>query len=171
MNDIYTYTVPLFIKILGGLKNVLTKAKEDVAAGKLDEQKLMEDRLAPDMFPFPKQVQVATDQAKGLVGRLTNMEAPKFEDNETTLDELIARIDKTIAFLSTVTEDSFANAKDATIELPYFPNKKMDGFGYAREYVIPNFFFHVSMAYALVRKNDVAIGKGDFINGLPLTDV
>jgi len=171
MNDIYTYTVPLFIKILGGLKTVLTKAKEDVAAGKLDEKKLIEDRLAPDMFPFPKQVQVATDQAKGVVGRLTAVEAPKFEDNETTLDELIARIDKTLAFLTTVKEEDFANAKDAVVTLPYFPGKKMDGFGYAREYVLPNFFFHVSMAYALVRKNDVAIGKADFINGLPLTDV
>jgi hypothetical protein len=170
MNDIYTYTVPLFIKQLGGLKNVLLKAKDDIAAGKLDEKKLMEDRLAPDMFPFPKQVQVATDQAKGVVGRLTTVPAPKYEDTESTLDELIARIDKTMAFLSTVKESDFANAPSATVELPYFPGKKMGGFGYAREYVLPNFFFHISMAYALVRKNDVAIGKADYINGLPFIE-
>lgn len=170
MNDIYTYTVPVFIKSLGGLKNVLTKAKEDVVAGKLDEAKLIEDRLAPDMFPFVKQVQVATDQAKGIVGRLTDAEVPKFEDTETTLDQLIARIDATIAFLSTVKAEPFADVAEKKVVVPYFAPKWFKGFEYARDYVIPNFFFHVSMAYALVRKNDVAIGKADFINGLPLID-
>lgn len=170
MNDIYTYTVPLFIKMLGGLKNVLLKAKDDVLAGKLDEKALMEDRLAPDMFPFPKQVQVTTDHAKGVVGRLTQIEAPKFEDNEASLDELVARIDKTIEFLSTVKESDFASAKDAKVEISYFAPKWFTGFDYAREYALPNFFFHLGMAYALVRKNDVAIGKADYINGLPLQD-
>lgn len=86
MNDLYTYTVPMFTKLLGGLKSVLLKAKEDVVAGKLDEAALMNDRLAPDMFPFPKQVQTATDHAKGCAARLAGVEVPKFEDTETTLD-------------------------------------------------------------------------------------
>lgn len=87
-----------------------------------------------------------------------------------TLDELIARIDKTVEFLATVKESDFAEAPSREVTLPYFPGKKMDGFGYARDYVLPNFFFHITMAYALVRKNDVAIGKADYINGLPLMD-
>ena len=170
MNDIYTYTVPVFAKLLGGLKNVLMKAKEDVAAGKLDEKALIEDRLAPDMFAFAKQVQTATDQAKGAAARLSGTEAPKYEDTETTLDELIARVEKTIAYLNGVKEESFAGAADQRIEIPYFAPKWFKGFDYAREYAIPNFFFHVSMAYAIVRKNDVAIGKADYVNGLPFQD-
>lgn len=170
MNDIYTYTVPVFVKLLGGLKNVLTKAKEDVVAGKLDEAKLMQDRLAPDMFPFVKQVQVSTDHAKGAAARLSGVENPSYPDTEASLDELIARIDKTLAFLATVKEESFAGAADRKVEVPYFALKWFKGFDYARDYVIPNFFFHIGMAYALVRKNDVAIGKADYINGLPFQD-
>lgn len=171
MDQIYTYTVPVFVKLLGGTRMVLLKAKEDVAAGRLDEQKLMTDALAPDMFPFARQVQIATDNAKGAAARLSGTEAPKFEDTETTLDELIARVDKTLAYLGTVKEESFMDASKREITLPYFPGKALSGFDYAREYALPNFFFHVAMAYALIRKNDVAIGKGDYINGLPFYDV
>lgn len=170
MNDIYTYTVPVFVKLLGGLKNVLMKAKEDVTAGKLDEAKLIEDRLAPDMFAFAKQVQVACDNAKLCAARFSGMEAPVNEDTEATLDELIARVDSTLAYLATVPEASFAGAADKKIEIKYFAPKWFTGFDYAREYAIPNFFFHLSMAYAIVRKNDVAIGKADYINGLPFQD-
>lgn len=156
--------------MLGGLKNVLLKAKEDVLAGKLDEKKLIEDRLAPDMFPFAKQVQTACDNAKLMAARLSGIEAPTFEDTEATLDELVERIDKTLAYLATVPEESFAGAAEKKIEIKYFAPKWFKGFDYAREYTIPNFFFHTSMAYALVRKNDVAIGKADYINGLPFQD-
>ena len=166
MDRIYDYTIPTFIKMLGGLKTVLTKAGEHG----LDEAALLSDRIAPDMFPFVKQVQIACDQAKGAAARLSGTEMPKFEDNETTLAELQARIDKTISFLESVSAESFAGAAERRIELPYFPGKYLTGFDYAREYSIPNFFFHLSMAYALVRKNDVAIGKGDYINGLSLKD-
>ena len=167
MDSIYEFTVPVFIKMLNGLKAVLKKAREHG----LDEKTLLEDRLAPDMFPLAKQVQVATDNAKGVVGRLTKVEAPKFEDTETTLAELDARIDKTIAFLQTVKEEDFADAPKAQVTLPWFPGKFMTGYDYAREYAIPNFFFHVATAYAIIRKNGVAIGKADYINGVPLQDL
>lgn len=166
MDSIYTYTVPMFIKGLQGLKNILTKAAEHG----LDEATLLQERLAPDMFPFVKQVQVACDHAKGAAARLTGSEVPTYEDTEATIEELHARIDKTLAFLETVSEDSFKDAAERRITLPYFPGKFMTGFAYAREYAIPNFYFHVSMAYALIRKNGVQIGKADFINGLPLQD-
>ena len=168
MNDIYTYTVPVFTKMLNGLKLVLAKAKEDVVAGKLDEKTLIEDRLAPDMFAFAKQVQTACDNAKGAAARLSGAEVPSFEDNETTIDELVARVDKTLAFLATVKEESFAGAAERKIEIKYFAPKWFTGFDYAREYAIPNFFFHLSMAYAIVRKNNVPIGKTEYMVSLPL---
>jgi hypothetical protein len=168
MNDIYTYTVPVFTKMLGGLKLVLAKAKEDVVAGKLDEKTLIEDRLAPDMFAFAKQVQTACDNAKGAAARLSGAEVPSFEDNETTIDELVARVDKTLAFLATVTEESFTGAAERKVEIKYFAPKWFTGFDYAREYAIPNFFFHLSMAYAIVRKNNVPIGKTEYMVSLPL---
>jgi len=167
MDNIYDYTVPTFAKLLGGLKNVLQKAKEHG----VDETKLLQDRLAPDMFPLVKQVQVACDQAKGAVARLSGTEVPKFEDNEATIAELQARIDKTIEFINSVPKEAFANAAQQKITLPYFPGKFLSGFDYAREYAIPNFFFHITMAYGLVRKNDVPVGKADFVVSLPLQDV
>jgi hypothetical protein len=167
MDSIYEFTVPVFIKMLTGLKTVLKKAGEHG----LDEATLLNDRLAPDMFPLVKQVQVATDNAKGMIGRITKVETPKFEDTETTFAELDARIDKTIAFLQTVTKEEFKDASNAQVTLPYFPGKFMTGYDYAREYVIPNFFFHVATAYAIVRKNGVAVGKADYMNSLPLQDL
>ncbi len=167
MDSIYEFTVPVFIKMLGGLKGVLQKAKEHGG----DEAALLNDKLAEDMFPLVKQVQVATDNAKGVVSRLTKVETPKFEDTETTLAELDARIDKTIVFLQTVKEEDFAEATKAQVTLPWFPGKFMSGYDYAREYAIPNFFFHTATAYGIIRKNGVQIGKADFINGLPLQDL
>jgi hypothetical protein len=167
MDQIFDFTVPVFIKGLTGLKLVLQKAAEHG----LDENALLAERLAPDMFPFVKQVQSATDNAKGCAARLSGQEIPKFEDTETTLVELQARLDKTIAYLRTISKDSFVNAAAVQVVLPYMPGKFMTGFDYAREYALPNFFFHVSMAYAIVRKNGVPIGKADYIAGLPLQDL
>ncbi|MGH7141342.1 MAG: DUF1993 domain-containing protein, partial [Minisyncoccia bacterium] len=155
-----------FVKTLGGLRTVLGKAREHG----LDEASFMEDRLAPDMFPFARQVRSACDNAKGAVARLAGLESPVMEDNEASLEELQARIDKTIAFIQSVPESAYAGAVERRIVLPYFKDKYMTGYDYAREYAIPNFFFHVSMAYALVRRQGVVIGKADYINGMPLND-
>lgn len=167
MDSIYDYTVPIFVKTLGGLKNVLEKA----AAHGLDESALLDDRLAPDMFPFVKQVQMACDNAKGASARLSGMEIPVFADDETTIAQLIARVDKTIEFVQSVPASAFSGAADRQIVLPYVPGKFLKGYDYAREYAIPNFFFHTAMSYAIVRKNDVQIGKADYINGLPFFDL
>ena len=167
MDSIYEFTVPVFIKMLGGLKGVMQKAKEHGG----DEAALLNDKLAEDMFPLVKQVQVATDNAKGVVSRLTKVETPKYEDTETTFAELDARIDKTIAFLQTVKKEDFADTANAQVTLPWFPGKFMTGFNYAREYAVPNFFFHVATAYGIVRKNGVQIGKADYMNGMPLQDL
>jgi uncharacterized protein len=167
MSSLYTYTVPIFIKSLGSLKNILMKAE----AHGVDEKALLGDTLAPDMFPFVRQVQIACDNAKGATARLSGIENPSFPDTEVTLAELKARIDKTVAFLQSVPESAFVGAETRQVTLPYFPGKYMDGSDYVREHALPNFFFHVTIAYGLVRKAGVGIGKNDYLNGLPLKDL
>jgi uncharacterized protein len=167
-DPIYTFTAPVFVKALGGLRHVLEKAKAHCTKAGIEESDLLESRLAPDMFPLVKQVQVATDNTKGAVARLSGGEAPKFEDTETTIEELLARIDKTIEYVRSVPESNYAGAADRQVVLPYFNGKYMTGFDYAREYAIPNVFFHISIAYALVRQAGADIGKADYINGVPL---
>ncbi|MFI5260426.1 MAG: DUF1993 family protein [Candidatus Paceibacteria bacterium] len=171
MNDLYLYTVPVFIKSLGGLKTVLTKAEAHAKETGMNEAEFLADRLWPDMFPLAKQVQVACDNAKGAAARLAGVEMPKFEDTEQTFAELIARIDKTVEFLNSIPESAFAEAATRQIVLPYFPDKYMTGFDYAREYALPNFFFHVVTAYGLIRKNGVAIGKADIANNPTFRDL
>ena len=171
MQDIYTYTVPVFIKMLGGLKNILAKAESYAREHKMDDSRLLSDAIIFDMFPLVKQVQVACDNAKSATARLAGIEAPKYEDSEKTFAELSARIDTTVAFLQSVPEVSFADAATRQVTMPFFPGKYMTGFDYAREYAIPNFFFHLTTAYDIVRKNGVPIGKSDFTVTLPLKDL
>jgi hypothetical protein len=171
MNDIYQYTVPVFIKTLGALKNILEKAETHVKEKNMPESTLLTDAIIFDMFPLTRQIQVSCDGAKLASARLAALEAPKYDDTETTFAELNTRIDTTIAFLQSIPQSSFADAPTRTIELPYYPGKYMTGIEYAHEYVLPNFFFHVTTAYMIIRKNGIAIGKSDFINGLPLKDL
>lgn len=159
----YDLTVPLFTKSLRGLHTVITKAKEHGLP-----QDFLTSSLAPDMFPFVRQVQIACDNAKGAVARLAQVEGPKFPDTEATWDELLARVEATIAFVESVTAEQFAGAADVKVTLPYFPGTYMTGSEYLVQYALPNFFFHVTTAYALVRQAGVVIGKADYMNGLPL---
>lgn len=169
MRSLYESTVPVFIKALENLEVQLTKAEKHFDAsihGSFPE----EARLAKDMFPFVRQVQIACDNAKGGVGRLIGKEMPKFEDGEKTFEELKMRIGKTIRLLKEVCEADFADAAERKAELPYFPGKHMAGADYAREYLIPNFFFHTAMAYAILRNAGVPLGKCDFLGSLPLKE-
>jgi hypothetical protein len=163
MFSYYDLTVPVFTKSLKGLHAVLTKAKEHGLP-----QDFLTSTLASDMFPFVRQVQVACDNAKGAVQRLAQVEAPSFPDTEATWDELLTRITATITFIESVSEGQFTQASDVTISLPYFPGMYMTAPEYLVQYVLPNFFFHVTTAYALVRQAGVPIGKADYMNGWPL---
>ena len=167
MNPFYTYTVPLFSKMLTGLDGVLSKAE---ASGK-DEAMLLETRLASDMFSLKKQVQIACDNAKGVSSRLAGIEIPSHEDNEETFADLRARISKTILFINEIPEKAFEGAAERQITLPYFPGKYMTGTDYLEQYALANFFFHVTTAYAILRKEGVEIGKGDYLGGIPLRDL
>lgn len=171
MINYYSLTVPFFIKMLGALKNVLTKAEAHIKEKGMSEEAFLSDALAPDMFPFKRQIQIASDNAKGAVSRLSGKENVKMEDKESTFAELHQRIDKTVALLQGFKETDFEGAANRRISLPYFPDKYMTGTEYATEYAIPNFLFHVTIAYAIARKNGVPLGKADYINGLPLKDL
>ena len=171
MQNLYTVTVPVFTKMLGGLTGVLTKAEGFAKEKGISEEKFLSDALAPDMFPLKKQVQVACDNAKGAVVRLAGKENVVMEDTEATFADLKKRIDATLAFIGSVTEQDFEGAEDKQVTLPYFPGKYMTGAEYTLEYVIPNFLFHVTVAYAIIRKNGVSVGKADYINTLPLKDL
>ncbi len=170
MNELYQFTVPTFQKTLTALNAILAKAQQHVTEKNLDEAMLLDARLAPDMFPLMKQIQIACDNAKGAVARLSGNEVPSHPDEEKTLTELRARIAKTLEYIATIPESAFADAETRHITLPYFPGKFLTGLDYAREYVLPNFFFHTVTAYALLRKEGVTIGKIDYLGGLPLQE-
>jgi hypothetical protein len=167
-NAYYSFTVPVFINTLSSLKNILKKGEDFTKSNNKSDEEMLMLRLAPDMFPLVKQVQISCDYAKGASARLAGKEVPKMEDNERTFTELYARIDKTLEYLKTFTEKDFVDADKVVIKMQYFPqNSHLTGDGYARFYVIPNFFFHVTTAYDILRTNGVNIGKGDFAGNLP----
>ena len=171
MTNIYETTAPLFRTMLVNLSAILDKAVAFADERKIEESALLNDRLAPDMFPLVRQVQIACDNAKGGAARLAEIEIPKYEDNEKTVPELKARIEKTIAFLKTIKPEQIIGKESVKITLPYFPTKFITGFEYVTEYLLPNFYFHIVTAYSILRKNGVDIGKKDFINGLPLKNL
>ncbi len=120
-------------------------------------------RIAPDMLPLAKQVQIVSDNAKGMVSRLTGHENPKMEDTETTLAELRTRLANTIAYVEQFSEKDFANAATAEARFPYFPGVHMVGTDYILGYGIPNFFFHVVTTYDILRQHGFDIGKSDYL--------
>jgi len=161
---IYDQFIPVFSQMLSALDKVLTKAEADAAARKIDLDVFVNGRLAPDMLPLTRQIQIMTDQAKGGASRLAGKESPKFSDDEKTFADLHARIAKTLAHLKTFTASDFDGAETRDIELK-FPNATFNfkGKDYLLNFVIPNFYFHYTTAYAILRHNGVPIGKGDFL--------
>jgi len=169
--SIYDSTVAQFLRTLGLIQRWFDKAQAHAEQKKYDVNTLLTARLAPDQFALAKQIQGLSDQAKGYASRLAGVEPPKFEDNETTLADLRARIDKTIAYLKTFDPKQYEGAEDRIIPLPFAPGKGMKGNEYVRLFVLPNFFFHAATAYAILRHNGVDVGKLDFLGELPLVDI
>ena len=159
---IHDMAVNTFVPMLESLAEVLAKGAEHGQATKLD---LVNARLAPDMFTLAQQVQIACDQAKFAAARLTGREPPRFEDNEKTIDELKARIAKTLDYLKTAPESAFAGAEDRKITFPLPGDRQveMNGAQYARDWIIPQFYFHMVTAYDILRQMGVQIGKLDFL--------
>lgn len=163
----YTASVPVYAHTLACLERILDKAEAHAAAKKFDPAVLLGVRLAPDMLPLSKQVQIACDAAKLSVARLAGVDAPKFEDNEASIAELKARIRKTIDFLGTVAAERVDGSEQREISVPRRDGEmKFDGETYLKHYALPNFFFHVTTTYALLRHNGVDLGKADYLGAL-----
>ena len=164
---VYDISIPVLSRALGNLSAILDKAAAHAAAKKLDSTVLAQLRLVPDMHPLSRQVQIACDTAKGAAARLAGVDIPKHEDTETTLDDLMKRVAKTVDFLATVSSDQVNGAASRTIEIK-FPNGawKFTALAYVTDFVLPNFYFHESMVYALLRSNGVEIGKTDFLGAI-----
>jgi len=167
----YTYTVPSFIRGLEALLGQFDKAAQYADHKKFDTSVYLSSRLAPDMFPFVKQVQVATDMAKGTVARIAGQTPPKYEDNEKTLNELRDRVKKTIEYLKTFKPAQFEGAETRKVEIPWQKGKYLPGADYATQIGIPNFYFHLTATYALLRHNGVDVGKTDFLGKVVFQDL
>lgn len=162
--SMYQASVPVFLKTLGNLAAILDKGAAFAAAKKIDPSVLLAYRLAPDMLNLTRQVQIAADHAKRAVARLAGIEAPVYEDNEASFAELKARIDKTSAFINTLKPGQIDGSEDRKIEVKVGGNDKtFTGQTYLLHNALPNFFFHTTTAYAILRHCGVDIGKKDFI--------
>jgi hypothetical protein len=155
---------------LNALSGVIDKAEAFAAAKKLDPSVLPNARLAPDMFSLIRQVQVASDLAKIGSARLAGVEPPKYEDNEKTLADLKARLAKTVAYVKTLDPKQIDAAADRQIKFPLGPTNKgeMKGDDYLTHFVLPNVYFHLTAAYAILRHCGVEVGKQDFLGGIPI---
>jgi hypothetical protein len=163
-------TLPALTIGLNALSGVLDKAQACATAKKIDPSVLLNSRLAPDMFALTRQVQVATDLAKNGASRLAGVEPPRYEDNETTIDQLKARLAKTVAYLKTLDPKQIDAAADREITFPLGPTNKghMKGDDYLNHFVLPNVYFHLTAAYAILRHCGVEVGKQDFLGAIPM---
>ncbi|HJV95509.1 MAG TPA: DUF1993 domain-containing protein [Albitalea sp.] len=165
--SMYSASVPIFVRTLTNLLTWLDKAEAHATAKKYDTSVLMAARLAPDMLPFARQIQIASDTVKFCVARLAGVEGPKFEDTEASFDDLRARVRKTVDYLQSVPVAQIEGSEDRDIALPRRDGTLiLKGEAYLKHYVLPNFFFHVTTAYALLRHNGVELGKRDFLGPL-----
>lgn len=167
--DIYEF-IPQLTKNLNALRGCLKKAAAHADAKKFDASNFFEMKLAPDQFNLGKQIQISTDNAKGLFARLSGQTPPVFEDKEKTIAEFEARIDKTLKFLEGFKPSDFEAWQTKKATFPWYPGKMLDAKDYVYSYALPNFYFHTAMAYAIFRENGVDVGKSDFLGQLNWKD-
>ena len=165
--SMHSASVPVFARLLGNMLTWLDKAEAHAQARKFDAVNYLGLRLAPDMLPLVRQVQIASDAAKGCVARLAGAEVPKWDDNEATMDDLRERIRKTIDFVQSVQAAAIDGSETREIVLPMRVGEplRFDGESYLKHFALPNFYFHSTNVYALLRHAGVEIGKRDFLGG------
>jgi hypothetical protein len=157
-------SVAVSVRALAALADVLAKAQAHCEAKKIDPAVLVASRLYPDMFPLARQVQIASDSAKGGAARLAQQPVPSYEDNEASLDQLAERCRKTIGFLQSLKPEQFEGAEDRTVTWQTRSgDRSMQGLPYLLHHVIPNLYFHATTAYDILRHNGVEVGKQDFL--------
>jgi hypothetical protein len=160
----YQASVPVFVRALNTLAVILEKAAAHAEARKIDPAALINYRLYPDMLPLSKQIQIASDSAKGGVARLAGGEPPKYEDNEATFADLVARLRKTVAYLESIKAEQIDGSEDKTVSWKtQTTTRTMQGMPYLLSHVTPNVYFHVTTAYAILRHCGLEIGKQDFL--------
>ena len=160
----YQASVPVFLRGLKNLSGILAKGAADAAERKIDSSVFLTARLAPDMFPLTRQVQIASDHAKGAAARLAGVEVPKFEDVETSFEDLQQRLTRVIEFIRTFEAGQIDGSEEREISLPIGARTlTLRGQAYLLTFALPNFYFHSTTAYAILRHNGVGIGKRDFI--------
>ena len=165
--SMYQASVPVLLHSLAAFEAILDKAAANAEARKIDPSVFIQARLAPDMFALARQIQVATDMAKGGVGRLAGLESPRMEDNETTFAELKTRLQKTQDFIRTVQASQIDGSEDRDITLKAGPNTlEFKGQAYLLNFVLPNVFFHLTAAYSILRHNGVELSKRDFLGAM-----
>lgn len=165
---LYEMTVPQFIKMLSNTAAILDKATAYAEVKKFDTSVYLQSRLAPDQFAFSRQIQITCDTAKKAIAQLTGKEAPVNADDETTMSQLRARIESTMSFLETISERDFADAATRKVTTPRWDGQHMTGLEFVIHHALPNFYFHLTTAYAILRHNGVDIGKKDYLGKLPL---
>jgi hypothetical protein len=166
--SMYQASIPTFIRSLTNLADILQKGADHCEAKKIDPAVLVNARLFPDMFPLAKQVQIASDAAKGGAARLAQVQPPAYEDNETTFPQLIERARKTIAYLETLKAEQIDGSEDRTVSWQTrTATKTMQGQPYLLNHLLPNIFFHVTTTYNILRHNGVELGKQDFLGKPP----
>lgn len=160
----YQASIPVLLHMLCNLKKILAKAERHAIKNKIDAGVFMNARLAPDMYPLVRQVQIASDIAKGCGARLADKKIPVYKDNEKSFKDLYKRIDKTVAFLKTCNSHDIDGSEDRTLVMQ-FPSMtlKFSGADFLHRFALPNFYFHVTTAYAILRHNGINIGKRDFV--------
>ena len=167
--NLYDATVPVFTKLLGNVDRWLDKAASHADQRKFDPEILLGARLAPDQYPFVGQIQAACDQAKFTVAKLTGKEAPSHPDTEKTIAELRARIATVVDYLKSARREDFAGAEDRACSHTWMQGKTVRGGDYLDHFALPNFHFHLTTAYAILRHNGVAMTKFDYIVDLPFS--
>ena len=162
--SMYQASVPVLVRMLGNLSVILTKAAAYAEAKKIEPRVLLDARLAPDMLSLTRQVQISSDSAKGCGARLAAVDLPKYEDNEASFDDLQARIAKTVAFLNSLRPEQIDGSEDRDITIPTRDQPlQFKGLVYLLHFALPNFYFHVTTAYAILRHNGLEVGKLDFL--------
>ena len=166
--SMYKASIPVFIHVLENLMGIVDKGATYAESKKIDPAILINARLYPNMYTFARQIQIATDMSKGCAARLAGQDPPSYSDNECSFAELRSRLEKTIAFLKTFTADQIDGTEEKSVNLKVGGQpKSFQGLPYLTRYVLPNLYFHTSIAYAILRHNGVELAKKDYLGNLP----
>ncbi len=175
MTNIYTLSYQVTTKSINSMITILEKIKTQLPSKNQTEAELLASKLAPDMYPLSRQIQLISDQAKGMVSRLAGIENPSMQDEETTIDELIVRLKKTVEFIQSVPKDNYVHADERQIILPWMtemmPGKALSAEEFFLSFALPNFYFYVVTAYGILRHLGYEIGKFDYIGDLKTIDI